>query len=70
MQKETIDIIGMHCKGCAGGIAFALNALPGVKNAVVSLEENAAHVEFDEAVTNISEIRKVIIEAGYNVASA
>jgi copper chaperone CopZ len=70
MTKLILNILGMHCNGCAGGISFALNALPGVKLAVVSLEENAAHVEYDESVTNETQLRKAIIEAGYEVASA
>ncbi len=68
MEKITINILGMHCNGCAGGISFALNAAKGVKTAVVSREENSAYIEYDEKETNEDELRNVIIGAGYGVA--
>lgn len=44
MQKITIKITGMTCGHCSAAVARALERVPGVKSAEVSLEQAQATV--------------------------
>ena len=65
-MKKTIKIEGMMCSHCTGRVDKALNALDGV-TATVSLEDKAAYVTVDGAVTD-EELKKAVVDAGYEVA--
>ena len=62
-MKKTIKIEGMMCSHCTGRVDKALNALDGV-TATVSLEDKAAYVTVDGAVTD-EELKKAVVDAGY-----
>ena len=64
-MKKTIKIEGMMCSHCTGRVDKALNALDGV-TAAVSLEDKAAYVTVDGAVTD-EELKKAVVDAGYEV---
>ena len=64
-MKKTIKIEGMRCSHCTGRVDKALNALDGV-TATVSLEDKAAYVTVDGAVTD-EELKKAVVDAGYEV---
>ena len=64
-MKKTIKIEGMMCSHCTGRVDKALNALDGV-TATVSLEDKAAYVTVDGAVTD-EELKKAVVDAGYEV---
>ena len=64
-MKKTIKIEGMMCYHCTGRVDKALNALDGV-TATVSLEDKAAYVTVDGAVTD-EELKKAVVDAGYEV---
>lgn len=68
MSSTTVEIIGMHCMGCVRTVTNALKRIIGVKDAEVSLQANSAIVQFDEKETTIEELRKAIVEAGYDVS--
>lgn len=44
MNQVTINIDGMTCQGCAKRVAKALQEVPGVAEATVSLEARSATV--------------------------
>ncbi|MEW5305517.1 MAG: hypothetical protein WDW38_010165 [Sanguina aurantia] len=44
-----ISVEGMMCDGCSSRIEAALNAMPGVRRAVVSLEDKLATVDVSAA---------------------
>lgn len=69
MIKETVKVEGMHCGGCVRSVTNAIKRVAGVKEAEVSLEKETASVEFDSEVTNLSEIRIAVEEAGYKIAA-
>ena len=48
MKKIVLGIEGMHCEGCSSRLTRVLNALEGVKEAKVSLEEKKADIEYNE----------------------
>ena len=60
-MKKTIKIEGMMCSHCTGRVDKALNALDGV-TATVSLEDKAAYVTVDGAVTD-EELKKAVVDA-------
>ncbi|MFR5355644.1 MAG: heavy-metal-associated domain-containing protein [Clostridia bacterium] len=64
-HEKTIKIEGMMCSHCTGRVDKALNALDGV-TATVSLEDKAAYVTVDGAVTD-EELKKAVVDAGYEV---
>ena len=64
-MKKTIKIEGMMCSHCTGRVDKALNALDGV-TATVSLEDKAAYVAVDGAVTD-EDLKKAVVDAGYEV---
>ncbi len=70
-MKEIVvlKVEGMHCGGCVRSVTNAIKRVAGVKDAEVSLEKETALVEFDKEVTNLSEIRIAVEEAGYKIAA-
>ena len=69
MKKEIVlNIEGMHCPMCAKHVTEALRETSGVKKAEVRLEENTAHVVYDDAQTNPEQLSAAVEEAGYSVA--
>lgn len=68
-ENIVLKVEGMHCGGCVRSVTNAIKRVIGVKEADVSLEKESATVEFDKEVTNLSEIRTAVEEAGYNVAA-
>ena len=64
----TLTISGMHCGGCATGIAAMLKRTEGVLKAEVSYEERRAVVAYDPAKTSPDKIVDVIEKMGYKAA--
>ena len=46
------QVSGMTCSACSSAVEAALDAVPGVGNAVVSLIQQQARVEYDTAAAN------------------
>jgi P-type Cu+ transporter len=63
-------VTGMSCKGCAQGIAGELKRTPGVAFASVSFSNKVATVAYDTNRISTKELRKVIVEAGYEAKLA
>ncbi len=64
---KKINIEGMHCEGCKVRLTKVLNSLEGVKEAVVSLEEKNAQIDFDENIVTMDKIKETINDAGFEV---
>lgn len=65
MKKIVLGIEGMHCEGCSSRLTRVLNALEGVKEAKVSLEEKKADIEYNEDEVTIEEIKQAVEYAGF-----
>ncbi|GAB6886530.1 copper chaperone CopZ [Desulfothermus okinawensis JCM 13304] len=65
MAKLVIGVEGMSCNHCKMAVEKALKTLDGVKEAVVSLENKNAEVEYDEDVVDVEKLKKAIKDAGY-----
>lgn len=68
MQTVTLGISGMTCGGCVRSVGNVLKALDGVTKAEVSLEKNNAVVEYDPGKVQVEQLRRSVVEAGFEVA--
>lgn len=66
MSEVTIRVDGMSCGGCVRNVTGVLKALSGVQDAAVQLEEAEARVRFDPAQVSIDEMRRAIVDAGFD----
>lgn len=66
METVTIEVGGMTCQGCVASVTRVLKALPGVKDANVTLEPGAATVVFDPGQTGVAAMKSAIEDAGYD----
>ncbi|MEO0009019.1 MAG: heavy metal translocating P-type ATPase [candidate division WOR-3 bacterium] len=66
-ETAVLGISGMSCAGCAVTLEKALNRLPGVKIAQVNFASEEAVVQYDPKLTPPEELKRAIINAGYNV---
>lgn len=64
-KTNLFKISGMHCAGCARGIASDLKNAPGVESASVTFSNRLAIVIYDTNRISIDGLKKVIGEAGY-----
>jgi copper chaperone len=63
MQKATVRIEGMSCQHCVMRVKKALDGLPGVADAEVTI--GSAVVKFDELKLTREAIEAAIQKAGY-----
>jgi|TARA_B100000315_G_scaffold112565_2_gene103135 Cu+-exporting ATPase len=63
----TVSISGMTCASCVGRAENALRELDGVESAAVNLATERARIVYASASTNLTQIRKAVNEAGYDV---
>jgi len=68
MQTVTLGISGMTCGGCVRSVTNVLKAQDGVAKAEVSLEKNNAVVEYDPGKVQIEQLKRSVVEAGFEVA--
>lgn len=59
-----VKIEGMSCNHCVARVTKALEALQGIKQVSVSLDDASAEFEKDDSIPE-SEVEKAITEAGY-----
>lgn len=65
MTTYEIPIQGMTCQHCVSSVKSALEHLPGVHEAQVSLEDGKAVVRADEDGASLQQMREIIEEEGY-----
>ena len=70
VEKATLRISGMVCESCVALIENTLRAQAGVRSARVLFSQSAAEVEFAPSRISLSQIRKLIEKAGYQVLGA
>ncbi|MBI4205091.1 MAG: heavy metal translocating P-type ATPase, partial [Betaproteobacteria bacterium] len=67
VEETEFPVRGMTCASCVARVERALNKLPGVIEARVNLASESARVRYSPAGAGLTEFRKVIGEAGYEV---
>ena len=65
-MKKTFAVEGMSCDNCVKHVTNALLSVDGVKDAVVSLQDNKAQVEMEESVSKDA-LQKAVADAGYTL---
>lgn len=64
--EVTLKVAGMSCGGCVRNVTGVLKALPGVTDAVVSLDDGQARVTFDPGAITLDELRRAVVDAGFD----
>jgi len=67
--KHEFAVRGMHCGGCVKSVTRAISQVSGVKAVEVSLEKNAATVEYEVAVVAPAAIVAAIEAAGFEASA-
>jgi mercuric ion binding protein len=64
-RTVTLAVENMYCAACPYTVKASLQAVPGVKQAVVSYREKTAIVTYDDARTGVKELTTATTNAGY-----
>lgn len=67
-MKKVMTIEGMMCGHCTGRVQKALEAIEGVREVVMSLEDKTATLQLEAEVSD-EELTLAVTEAGYEVKS-
>ena len=65
-MKTVLKIEGMSCAHCVQHVKEALEAVTGVKSAVVSLNDKTATVEHGEEA-DLAALKAAVADAGFGV---
>jgi mercuric transport protein len=60
-----LSVRGMTCSGCVNAVKTALEGVPGVTKAEVSLEKNEASVTYTKGKTTPEALMKAVEKAGF-----
>ncbi|MGE5575749.1 MAG: heavy-metal-associated domain-containing protein [Syntrophothermus sp.] len=66
-QETTLRVDGMTCGHCAGTVEKAVKSLKGVERASVDLAKGSLQVAYDPDQVGISDFKRAVEEAGYEV---
>jgi periplasmic mercuric ion binding protein len=64
-QTVTLAVKNMYCAACPYTVKASLQAVPGVKQAVVSSKEKTAIVTYDDEKTDVKALVAATTNAGY-----
>ena len=64
MTKKTFNVSGMKCANCKANVERTLNAMDGVGQAVVDLEEGNVTVDYDEAQVTPQAMKDAVDDLG------
>ncbi len=64
-KSVTLSVSGMYCAACPITVKKALDKVEGVEKVAVSFEKKEAVVTFDDAKTNVKDLREATKNAGY-----
>ncbi|MDZ4385217.1 MAG: heavy metal-associated domain-containing protein, partial [Candidatus Moranbacteria bacterium] len=67
IRKIVLRVTGMTCASCALNNEKALTKTAGITSANVNFASKKALVEYDDAVLDAEQVKKIIIDNGYNI---
>ncbi|MCL2557356.1 MAG: cation transporter [Treponema sp.] len=67
MEKTSLKVGGMSCGHCEKAVVNALEDA-GVPGAVASAKEGRVNFEYDPGAVSLDDLKKAIVEAGYEAA--
>jgi len=65
--RKSFPVTGMSCASCAVSVESSLKSTSGVIDAGVNFANESAWAEFDEEVTSLADLQKVIQSIGYDL---
>jgi copper chaperone len=69
MSKATLNVPDISCGHCEATITKALNGRPGVHSVQVDIPGRKVLLDYDESQLNLDQVRAVLAEEDYPVAS-
>jgi len=66
-DTSTLSLKGLHCAACVNRVEKDLKKLDGVLKVNVNLATQKAYVEFDNSKVRNEDLKKAVIESGYEV---
>ena len=67
-MEQKFTVTGMTCSACSSKVEREVGKMNGINKVTVNLLTNSMQVDFDDNITNNSEIIKTVIKAGYDAA--
>ena len=67
-MKQKYNVTGMTCSACSAHVEKSVSHVNGVQNVSVNLLQNTMAVEYDETVTNETEIINAVEKGGYGAS--
>ncbi len=64
-KQETLKIPALHCSSCGNTVVRVLKPLPSVEVTQTDPEAKLVHVQFDESVVSLDQIREALEEVGF-----
>lgn len=68
MENITLNVEGMSCGHCVSAIENNVGELNGVDSVKVSLEDGKVDIAYDVSKVELTEIKDVIEDQGYDIA--
>lgn len=69
MTQVTLNVPDISCAHCEKTIVEALRGKPGVQAVAVNIPGKIVLLKYDEGRINLDEVREILDEEGYPVAS-
>ena len=69
MATSILNVPDISCEHCQGTITNALTPLPGVDSVNVDIPTKQVTVQYDPAVVGLDQLKDVLAEEDYPVAS-
>ena len=69
MATTVLNVPDISCEHCEHTITSALTPVDGVRTVKVDIPAHQVHVEYDEARIDVDQMRKILSEEDYPVAS-
>ena len=66
-ENCILSLKGLHCAACVNRVETSLKKNDGVITANVNLATQQAHVEYDSSRISLDDMKKTVIDAGYEV---
>ena len=65
MEEANLTISGMTCAACSARIEKVVSRMPGIQSATVNLALETAHIQYDPAALDLTDILQKIKKIGY-----
>ena len=67
MTKQSFPVLEMTCAACAVSVESMLKATAGVSDASVNYANQTAHVEYNSAIANTTDLQNAVRSIGYDL---